>query len=527
MRCFPGDVYDAFVSEGKFAERMTSMLRYVGHVPVGELLVMLIALTPISSMSQLYVMCAKSRWKCLEQMMALNLILKLTDIVVKPEEYCFIDENNSGDQHSCMAAQVLTDLVEKMSLEDTGEMILHPFGTSAPLINCLVDAAFNSSLSDGRRCSATRLLCFLLRRAAEPEIMCIISPVAGANPTPTSIPNRLYPFRERLINLIEVRMKDILSSLSSFSSSVSKNNSAVQYSSYKVKEPFTVLRSFLIELVALMVESDETISNYITMDMWRLFFTWTITYAHNNVYHALFYRLIFAVLRQNQEEAQRNLFIKAKFANFLIENFSPFPAKPSDQPPKNAPEDVATKSAVRGVLLNCANAVRLQASCQPPSSFLRMFLNSHQKWGEFQPALTEATETQQSFGMGIPVVDHTNNHDLASLMMMAAEYNPDDHGMEHGSRFAKSLGFFDEIAWPPESPSETKKKMKKRAKKKDKGKKATDASGGSDGAAAGEDSENCAQEEEGEDEDEDGEEGEEEYDDEDEEDDEEAEQTVT
>ena len=440
LRCFPADVYDAFVSDGKFAERMTSILRYIGHVPVGELLVMLIALTPISCMSQLYVMCVKSRWKCLEQMMTANIIMKLTEIVIKPEDYCFIDENNSAEQHSCMAAQVLTDLVEKISLEDTGELILPPFGNSAPLINCLIDAAIKSGLSDGRRCSATRLLCFLLRRAAEPEIMCIISPINGANPTPTSMPNRLYPFRERLINLIEARVKDILASLSSFSSTAS-SSSSTKYSSYSVKEPFSVLRSYLIELVALMVESDETIANSISMDIWRLFFSWTVTYAHNNVYHALFYRLVFAVLRQNQEEAQRNLFIKAKFANFLIENFTPFPVNPSALPPKNAPEDAARKNAIRGVLMNCANAVRLQASCQSPSSFLRMFLNSHQKWCDFQLALIEATETQQAFGMGIIVVDHTKNHNLASLMMMSADNNPDD-GMEHGSRFGKFNSFF-------------------------------------------------------------------------------------
>jgi hypothetical protein len=136
----------------------------------------------------------------------------------------------------------------------------------------------------------------------------------------------------------------------------------------------------------------------------------------------------------------------------LIENFTPFPATPADQPSKSASEEAAKKAAVRGLLLNCANAVRLQASCQSPSFFLGQFLHSHPKWNEFQTgALYTATKTQQDFGMGIIIVDHTKaNHSLASLMMMSAESNPEDNGTEHGSRFAKSLGFFDDAPWPIE-----------------------------------------------------------------------------
>lgn len=92
-------------------------------------------------------------------------------------------------------------------------------------------------------------------------------------------------------------------------------------------------------------------------------------------------------LRQSQEIAQRCLFLKARLVSFLIDNYTPFPINDSDVPPKTAKEEVLNRHAARGVIMNCLNAIRLQASCQPPSSFLRQHLATHAKWNEFQPIL--------------------------------------------------------------------------------------------------------------------------------------------
>lgn len=62
LRNFPTDVYEAMYNDGKLPERMTAMLRYIGHTPVSELLVMIVALTPLPRSRQLYMMSAKSRW---------------------------------------------------------------------------------------------------------------------------------------------------------------------------------------------------------------------------------------------------------------------------------------------------------------------------------------------------------------------------------------------------------------------------------------------------------------------------------
>jgi hypothetical protein len=46
-----------------------------------------------------------------------------------------------------------------------------------------------------------------------------------------------------------------------------------------------------------LAESDEIVAGMLPLDLWKLLVSWIIVYAHNNIYHALLYRLVFAVLR--------------------------------------------------------------------------------------------------------------------------------------------------------------------------------------------------------------------------------------
>ena len=79
--------------------------------------------------------------------------------------------------------------------------------------------------------------------------------------------------------------------------------------------------------------------------------------------------------------------------------------------------------------------------------FIRQFLNSHERWLEFKTILTEATVIQQNFGMGIKITDMKSSS-LGQMVFMGYEPTIDESGIDHGSRFAKSLGFIDDIAWP-------------------------------------------------------------------------------
>jgi hypothetical protein len=246
LRCYPTEVYDALCSDDGCITRMENMLKYVGCVPVGELIVMVVALTPLSRMSQLFVACNKSRWNFFQQLSEWVFLLKVTELITKPEEICKIDDDTSADMHSSLAAQVLQELIEKLSLEDSGEVLLQPLGYTTKLLDILIDATVTSTYDKGIRSSASKLISFLLRRAAEPEIMCIVSPVAGAPPTPTYVTNRLFPLRERIINIVENRIEDITKSLINFNYNQGETVDKLEpmkFPGYTVKEPFTTLRS--------------------------------------------------------------------------------------------------------------------------------------------------------------------------------------------------------------------------------------------------------------------------------------------
>ena len=53
---------------------------------------------------------------------------------------------------------------------------------------------------------------------------------------------------------------------------------------------------------------------------------------------------------------------------------------------------------------------------------------------------------------------------LTALLAANVEGRPDSD-IDHGSRLAKSLGFFDDVTWPSDSPEQLKKKKKNKKKK--------------------------------------------------------------
>jgi hypothetical protein len=94
--------------------------------------------------------------------------------------------------------------------------------------------------------------------------------------------------------------------------------------------------------------------------------------------------------RQQQEQAQKILFQKAKLISFLIENFvSPSTVMSKEVLSKCASpqeRDLMTRRiSCRGLIMNCSNAIRLQLNSQSQSSggFLNNFLLEHPKWKDF------------------------------------------------------------------------------------------------------------------------------------------------
>lgn len=296
LRCYPTETFDGLVLDGNLSYRFSNLLRYVGYPPVCELFVMIVAFTPISRSSQLFVMCEKTRWSFLQELNKWNLLLNLTLAVVSPAQICRCTQDINDDQHSTAACQLFQDLIEKVSLEDTGDLLLLPLGHDSSIIDKLIDTIISEDIPAGLKRSAAKIICFLLRRAAESEIVCFVTTSPNVPPTTTYLPNRLFALRERIVTSVKQRVQDLTSSLLTYDETLS-STSAVKYSSYEVKKPFSTLRLLIVEIIVLTVESDETVAGVLPLELWKSLIAWTLKYCNNNIYHALFYRIIFAVLR--------------------------------------------------------------------------------------------------------------------------------------------------------------------------------------------------------------------------------------
>lgn len=454
------------------------MLRYIGFVPVAELIVLLVAFTVAPRNSTLYSITSKYRWIFLEQLNEWNLMNYLVLCLSNPMEYCDCSTSYvTIDQHSTAASQLLQDLIEKISIEESGDLLLLPFGTSL-ILDKLINTMLDNDLNHCCRRSAAKIVSFLLRRAAEQEIICFFSTSPKAQPQPTPVPNRLFAIREKIVLNTHDRIGEITACLLSFdqdftpekdniyfvndgegnqveatSSSASEETATSTSSSTNVK-PFTILRQLILEVLVLTIESDDTVASLVPLDLYKLLISWIMRYPANNVYHSIFYRILFAILRQGQEGSQRILFQKAKFSSFLIDNFISnynIEEKRTLNKKTKTPECTASEHTkfkrylIRGLILNCANAIRFQANHESPSSFLNNFLNSHPKWNsEFLPILTQVTETQILFGMGIKVSKFEFKNGEPALV---EDFKVVLSSVDHNLKYAKSLGFFEDAPW--------------------------------------------------------------------------------
>ena len=147
----------------------------------------------------------------------------------------------------------------------------------------------------------------------------------------------------------------------------------------------------------------------------------------------------------------RSLFVQSRLLEQFIANFIPYETHElvSEEELKRikSPEYVS-KVIVRGIIMNCCNAIRLQAAAMPPTDFLRQYLDDCEIWNHFVPVLRSATEFQQNHAMGLSVSENrTGLPAHLAVVSLSAEPKPDSE-IDHGSRLAKSLGFVDEVAWP-------------------------------------------------------------------------------
>lgn len=294
LRVLPSEVYTALVSDGQLEERMKRLLRHIGYPPVGDLLVILVGLNPFPRSSP----APPARWKFFHALSDWVFLLRLSEIVVRPSEFCLTSEYISSEQHSSAAAQTLSEIVEKLSNDDMGQFLLQPLGYSAALIESFFQEATRSdvdSFSITCQRSCLKFLSFLLKKSGNENNVIYLSGGPSNPPVPASIPNRLYPLRGMIIDLF---LDNFFVLETALIGTASPNDSVpVNHPGHSCSVPFSSYRTQLVELLVLIVEASPSIAQNVSIDLWKLLISWNFEYSHNNIYHSSFYKLIFAVLR--------------------------------------------------------------------------------------------------------------------------------------------------------------------------------------------------------------------------------------
>lgn len=481
LRMYLDDVYDVVGRNAATAKRyMGAMLNHVEHACVAEVFLTMVCKPHSAALMRYYACSPQKKWTFFRSLSEWKLLLVLAEHVYSTKY---------SEAHNIGAADVFVELLDRLAADDNGELLLQPASYCPELLEGLVNAAVDTSASRsiGQRTGAMKCLFRLLQKSTSEKVQGPpTSPYQSFGGTIVNlVPNQLAPLRERIFELMEKHMGKMLRYLvdkyedqqsieMDLQSSKPLPESAVRHTGYVVKVPFTEFRLTLVEaLVEVVAHNPSKLGEHFDANVWRVLVTWFFEYSHNNLYHASFYQLLFIALRTDNQATLEALVKKQKLVTSLIEHF----------------RHDGVGASNRGYILQCCNAIRLQAASQSPDAFLRNFLQSHTTWRNFEPELRAITTLACVSGLGfhVPQMNRPGGYQKDSWQLLGGGSDDDESGIDHGSEFAHSLGFIDDVAWPDDDGSDSnakKKKKKKKGGKKKNGHHHANGGGGSEDSAA-------------------------------------------
>ncbi|CAI5704906.1 unnamed protein product [Peronospora effusa] len=444
LRFYLDDVYDVLGKDASTVARyMGAMLPYLEHAPVAELFLTLVCKPHSAAAMRFYTSTPPKKWAFFRALSEWKVLLVLANHVCSTEY---------GETHTVGAADVFVELLDRLAADENGQLLLQPAAYCPELLEGLIRAAVEledskktMQRSVGQRTAAMKCVFRLLQKSTLEKVQGPpTSPYQSFGATIVNlVPNQLGPLREKIYELVEQHLGELLKYLIQkyvIQQNIEMPNEesgkplpegAVRHTAYVVKVPFTELRLMLVEtLVEVMAHNPRLMSEHFDVNVWRVLVTWFFEYSHNNLYHAAFYQLVFIALRTENQQALKVLVKKLRLATLLVEHY-------------RADGDVTSN---KGYILQICNAIRLQAASQSPDAFLRNFLQSHTTWRGFEKELRDRTNSLCVNGLGFTVPQAVRpGYQKGSWQMLNEEQ---DAGIDHGSEFARSLGFMDDVAWP-------------------------------------------------------------------------------
>ncbi|TYZ65537.1 hypothetical protein PybrP1_007714 [[Pythium] brassicae (nom. inval.)] len=467
LRMYLDDVYDVVGRDAATVARyMGPMLEFIDHAYVAEAFLTMVCKPHSAALMRYYASSPPKKWAFFRALSDWKLLLVLAE---------HVHSRRYSEKHNAGAADVFVELLDRLAADDNGGLLLQPAAYCPELLAGLVDAAVDPGRTPGQRTGAMKCVFRLLQKSTTEKVQGPpTSPYQSFGGTIVNlVANQLAPLRERVFALVETHMDKLLRYLvekyedqqnieMDLQSGKPLPDGAVRHTGYVVKVPFTEFRLTLVEaLVEIVAHNPRKLGAHFDAGVWRVLVSWFFEYAHNNLYHAAFYQLLFIALRTDNQAALEALVKKQKLVTALVEHY----------------RHGGPGASNRGYILQCCNAIRLQAASQSPDAFLRNFLQSHTTWRAFEPELRAVTSSACVSGLGFTVPQMTRPGMFQKDSWQVLASDEDESGIDHGSEFARSLGFIDDVAWPDDDAADSgggggghakkKKHKKKKGKKKD------------------------------------------------------------
>ena len=267
---------------------------------------MLVALTPLK-MTTAHTSTHRLKKEYYDQLSKSNLLQLITDIMGSPQDFMtFPFYPFSSDHYASSMSQLFCDMIEKLSLDEFAESILQPLGASSSLLDTLISSSLSSLKNESIHTSSLRCICFIVKLSADPEVVVFSHAPTGGMLLPTSVPSVLHPMHDRMTGFIERRLPELIDAILAYPPSINDfqngltNGTVVEpvaHPGYKVSHPFGWRRILLLEVINRLVESKASGCAHFTPSFWKQLCGWIAEYPHNNMYHVLFYRIFFVVLK--------------------------------------------------------------------------------------------------------------------------------------------------------------------------------------------------------------------------------------
>ncbi|CAN0391565.1 unnamed protein product, partial [Ectocarpus sp. 12 AP-2014] len=196
LRSYADEVFETLGRSRESLERhLGPMLRWAEYSPVSETMVKLLTFPSVggavAGAAVNYQTSAPSKWRLYSGLADWRFLLRVAENIFDRE---------CSDSYASACADLLLEVVDRLSSDDNGELLLQPIGYCKELVDGLAAMAVDQGLPLERRTDSARTLLGITQKAADANIVFVNARTSmyDSHPTTTVVPNRLSSVRELL-----------------------------------------------------------------------------------------------------------------------------------------------------------------------------------------------------------------------------------------------------------------------------------------------------------------------------------------